>query len=148
MEDRHTGQNKGYGFLMFTTVELAEECIKLMDGVELDGRFVNVKWCISKAYPDAADVAAPRSGQPLQPRGGGHREPYHRERARQRESEASYTVRVLGLPSGVDWTCARPAPSRIAMNGSWPLAHAPAAAYMHASTRVYRRCVVSLRAGS
>ena len=40
--DRETGRSKGFGFVEYSTQEEAQAAIDALDGVELDGRAINV----------------------------------------------------------------------------------------------------------
>ena len=52
IKDRDTGRMKGFAFVTMTTVEEAQQAIKLLDGKALDGRDLKV------------NVARPREEQP------------------------------------------------------------------------------------
>jgi len=44
MENRETGQSRGFGFVSYATKEEADEAIAKMDGQDLDGRAIRVNF--------------------------------------------------------------------------------------------------------
>ena len=84
-----------------------------MDGVELDGRFINVKWCLSKV-PNGMEARNEKQQRPRISRGSS-RDTFCKERPKERlqrnvrhGTDITYNVKVLGLPGDTDWKCEFP----------------------------------------
>lgn len=65
--DRDTGRSKGFGFVEMADDSAADQAIERGNGVELNGRAINV----SEARPQAPREGGPRRGGFGGPRGGG-----------------------------------------------------------------------------
>ncbi len=62
VNDRDTGQSRGFGFVEMATPEAAAEAVKKFNGVQLDGRTLKV---------ELAKPSAPRTGGGYRAGGGG-----------------------------------------------------------------------------
>ena len=67
MQDRDTGQSRGFGFVTMSTAEEAQAAIRLFDGKDMNGRNLTV----NEAKP-REDRGGGGNGRP--PRSGGQRE--------------------------------------------------------------------------
>jgi RNA recognition motif-containing protein len=72
--EQDTGRSRGFGFLHFPTDAAAEEALRELDGVELDGRVVHVEEATPSGGGRGGGDRGRRSGRMSSPGGGGRRE--------------------------------------------------------------------------
>lgn len=60
--DRDTGRSRGFGFVTYANPDDAEEAVRKMNGVELDGRTIRVDRAVDKKREDGGGSRGGRGG--------------------------------------------------------------------------------------